>query len=303
MKGKTGRAVRSGLLLAVAVAGLLTVGCQVRSSDVTAAGPVRVLATTSFLADIAQNVAGSRLTVQSLIPVGINPHEYQPTPKDAAGIANSQLLIVNGLGYEAWLPNLLGASDRKPQVLTASDGLQPIGGGDPHMWMDPSNVVQYAENIQAGLSEADPPGAAEYASNAAAYIASLGTLGGWIKDQVAQIPANKRLLVTNHDELGYFAQAYDFKIVGAVIPSVTNEASPSAQQMAELILTVKSSGVPAIFLDVNENQNLARQIAAETGASVVTDLYVESLSTSGGPASTYLDMLRHDVNAIVNALK
>ncbi len=294
------RAVLLATLLTVA---LLTGGCGSKTPGVaTSGGPVKVLATTSFLADIAQNVAGSRLMVQSLIPVGANPHEYQPAPKDAATIGDTQVLIVNGLGYEAWLTNLLGASDHQPALITATNGLQPIGE-DPHMWMDPQSVVQYVENIRLGLSKVDPAGAPEYATNAAAYTTSLKALDAWIKDQVSQVPADKRMLVTNHDELGYFARAYGLKVVGAVIPNVTSEAGPSAQQMAQLIQTVRAAGVPAIFLDVNENRNLAQQIASETGAKVVTDLYIESLSVPGGPAPTYVDMLKHDVTAIVNALK
>ncbi len=290
------------MLLVLSAVALLAAGCAPQASTSREGGPIKVLATTSFLADIAQNVAGSRLTVRSLLPTGANPHEYQPTPKDAAALAQSQVLIVNGLGYEAWLTNLAGASQVQATIITATDGLQTLSG-DPHMWMDPLNVVRYTENIRDGLAKADPAGAVEYAANAAAYITSLKTLDASIKAQVSQVPAEKRLLVTNHDELGYFAQAYGFQILGAVIPSVTNEAAPSALQMTQLIQTVRTSGAPAIFLDVNENQNRARQIASETGAKVVTDLYVESLSAPNGPAATYIDMIKYDVSSIVNALK
>ncbi len=296
-----GRAARFVVLFAAVI---LSDGCGavggVPASQ--AAGTPKVLATTTFLADIAQNVAGSRWIVASLLPATANPHEYQPSPKDAFAIAECRVLIINGVGYEPWLTKLLGASGLQPDIVTASDGLQPAGG-DPHMWTDPQNVIRYVENIRDGLSKADPAGSADYAANADVYIARLKVLDAWIRQQVSQVPAAKRLLVTNHDELGYFAGAYGFKILGAVIPSVTNDAAPSAQQMAELIQTVKGSGAPAIFLDINENQNLARQIASETGAKVVTDLYVETLSARGGPASTYIDMMQYDVTAIVNALK
>jgi ABC-type Zn uptake system ZnuABC Zn-binding protein ZnuA len=124
-----------------------------------------------------------------------------------------------------------------------------------------------------------------------------------VKDQVNQLPVEQRLLVTNHDALGYFANAYNFKIVGAVIPSVTTDASPSARQLASLIGTIKSSGARAIFLDIGENQNLAQQIASETGVKVVTGLYVESISGSAGPAPTYIDMIKYDVTVILEALK
>jgi ABC-type Zn uptake system ZnuABC Zn-binding protein ZnuA len=124
-----------------------------------------------------------------------------------------------------------------------------------------------------------------------------------VKTEVNQLPPEKRLLVTNHDALGYFAQTYGFQVLGAVIPSVTTEASPSAQQMANLIETIKSSGAPAIFLDIGENQDLAQQIASETGAKVITDLYVETISAVDGPAPTYIEMIKHDVSTIVSALK
>ncbi len=165
------------------------------------------------------------------------------------------------------------------------------------------NVIHYVEHIRDGLSQTDPAGKETYTANADDYIAKLKDLDQWIKTNVAALPIEKRLLVTNHDALGYFSEAYGFKVVGAVIPSVTTEASPSAQQMAGLIDTIKSSGAPAIFLDVGENQKLAQQIASETGVKVVTDLYVESISTADGPAPTYIDMIKHDVNSIVEALK
>jgi zinc/manganese transport system substrate-binding protein len=273
-------------------------------------GGLRVAAVESFLRDIAQNVAGDRLEVETLIPVGADPHEYQLTPRDTATITASQVIIVNGLGYEGWLKETLNNVGGQRLVITATDGLSPNPDpagehldGDPHMWMDPMNVVHYVENIRDGFSEADPAGKEIYAANADAYIAGLNEMDRWIRDEVAGLPAGKRLLVTNHDALGYFSKAYGFQVIGAVIPGVTNEASPSAQEMAALIETIKSSGAPAIFLDISENQDLARQIAAESGADVVTDLYVETLSAADGPAPTYIEMIKHDVSTIVEALK
>jgi ABC-type Zn uptake system ZnuABC Zn-binding protein ZnuA len=297
------------LVLAVLVAVLLG-GCSRMNSGGAQTGGLRVLATETFLGDIAQNVAGSRLKVETLLPVTVDPHEFQPTPQDAIKIAQSQVLIVNGLGYETWLTKTLENSGGQRLVVVSSTGLSPRPDpsgehpdGDPHMWMNPLNVVHYVENIRDGLSQTDPAGRETYAANAQAYIAQLKDLDQWVKSQVAQLPPEKRLLVTNHDALGYFAEAYGFKVVGAVIPSVTDEASPSAQQMAGLIDTIKSSGAPAIFLDVGENQNLARQIASESGAKVVTDLYVETISAPGGPAANYIEMIKHDVSAIMEALK
>jgi ABC-type Zn uptake system ZnuABC Zn-binding protein ZnuA len=269
-----------------------------------------VMATESFLGDIAQNVAGNRIKVDTLLPVTVDPHEYQPKPQDVARLAQAQVLIVNGLGYEAWLQKTLDSLGGQRQVIVTTSGLVPAPDpsgqhpeGDPHMWMNPLFAINYVQQIQAGLTQADPAGKDVYAQNAAAYIVKLQALDQWVKDQVSQLPVEKRLLVTNHDALGYFAKAYDFKIIGAIIPSVTTDASPSAQQMAGLIDTIKHSNARAIFLDIGENQKLAQEIASETGAVVITNLYVESTSGPGGPAPTYIDMIKHDVTVILDALK
>jgi len=271
---------------------------------------VKVLATESFLGDIAQNVAGTRLRVETLIPAGADPHEFEPAPADVVAITKSQVLIANGLGYEAWLSKTLENMDSQQLVIIASEGLTPstdISGenpdGDPHMWMNPLNVIRYVENIRDGLTEADPEGTKVYAQNAQDYITKLKDLDQWVKNEVSQIPQEKRLLVTNHDALGYFANTYGFKIVGAVIPSVTDQASPSAQEMAALIDTIKSSGAPAIFMDIKENSIVAEQIAAETGVRLINDIYVEGISGPDGPAPTYIDMIKHDVLQIVSVLR
>jgi len=271
---------------------------------------LNVLATESFLGDIARNVAGSRVKIDVLLPVTTDPHEYEPKPQDITRLAQSQVLIINGLGYEAWLQKTLDSLGGQRLVIVTTNGLVPNPDpsgehpqGDPHMWMDPLKVINYVGQIQQGLSQADPGGKAVYAQNAAAYIAQLQELDQWVKDQVNQLPVKDRLLVTNHDALGYFAQAYGFKIVGAVIPSVSPDVSPSPQQLGGLIDTIRKSGAPAIFLDIGENRELADQVASETGVKVVTDLYVESTSGPNGPAPTYIDMIKYDVNRIISVLK
>jgi ABC-type Zn uptake system ZnuABC Zn-binding protein ZnuA len=281
---------------------LLLSGCGGNASSSGTTDPA-ILASTTFLADISQNVAGDRLTVESLLPVGADPHSYQPTPQDAAKVADSQLLITNGAEYEYFLEGLFENAGGEREVIEASAGL-PIRSEepDPHLWLDPNNVIIYVENIREGLTHFDPDGAAVYQANADAYSEQLKALDAWIVEQVSQIPPEKRLLVTNHEALGYYAGRYGFKIIGAVVPSMSSNASPSAAQMADLIDQIKSSGAPAIFLDASDNEMLARQIADETGVRVVTDLHLESL-TDGPPAATYIDMMKHNVTLIVNALK
>lgn len=274
----------------------------------------RVLATETFLADIAQNVAGNRLKVDALLPVAVDPHSFEPTPSDVRRVADSTVLITNGAGLEGYLKRLLDNAGGNRPIIEASKGLtsrQPSPGEptdadnpvDPHFWLDPNNVVKYTENIRDGLSQADPAGAAMYAANANAYIAQLKELDSWITEQVKALPPERRLLVTNHETLGYFADRYGFKIIGAIIPSVSTDSSPSAQQLAKLIDQIKTTRAPAIFLEAGANPQLANQIAQETGVKVVTGLYTHSISDASGPAPTYIEMMKYDVKAIVDALK
>ena len=286
---------------------LILSACSPRATDSPKSAPV-VVASTTFLADIAQNVAGDRLQVESLLPYGADAHSYQPIPQDVAKIADSDLLIVNGAGYEHFLGSVLENVGGERTVIEASAGLsvredaESEHGVDPHLWLDPNNVIGYVENIRDGLTAFDPEGADIYKSNADAYINQLRGLDLWIEGQVSTIPAERRLLVTNHDSLGYFAERYGFTVIGTVVAGTSSDAAPSAQQMAALIDQIKATGAPAVFLDAAELPTLARQIASDAGVRVVTDLYFGSL-TDGPPAGTYLDMMKHNVTQIVEALK
>ncbi len=296
---------------------LILTSCGSRPSE--AGGGLSVLATTTFLADIARNVTGDRVQVESLLPVGADPHAYQLTPTDAAKINKSTVLIQNGVEYEHFLETVLESAGGERLVITAADGLEPRQmeehageaeageghareAGDPHMWHDPILVITYVENIRDGLIQADSAGEAVYTANASAYITQLQELDAWITEQVKSIPVERRLLVTNHEALGYFADRYGFTIVGTVIPSLSTGASTSAQELAVVIEQIKSTGAPAIFLGDVENPNLANQIAAETGILVVENLHLESL-TDGAPASTYIEMMKYNVTQIVEALR
>ncbi len=265
-----------------------------------------VLTSTTILADITRNVAGDRLTVGSLVPIGADPHSYQPTPQDTAKVSKSKVLVVNGAGYELFLEPLLANADGERTLVEASTSLHlrsnAEDGIDPHLWLDPNNVIVYVENIRDGLVQFDPDGTEVYQANANAYITQLEELDAWINGQIAQIPPPRRLLVTNHEAFGYFAEQYGFTVVGTVIESFSSDASPSAQQMAALVDQIKLYEAPAIFLDASDNPSLAQQIAAETGVEVITDLHLESL-TEGAPAGTYIEMMRYNVTKIVEVIQ
>jgi len=267
-----------------------------------------VLASTTFLADIAQHIAGDQLTVESLLPTNADPHSYQPSPRDIVRISQSRLILINGAGYETFIEPLLENAKAGTEVIEASAGViqrkdaldRPLN--DPHMWLDPNNVMIYVENIREALTHLDPDHAEVYRINAESYVIELMELNDWITDQVSQIPKQRRLLVTNHESLGYFAQRYGFTVTGTLIEGFSSSASPSAGQVVELIELIQSSGASAVFLDAADNDALAQQIAEETGVRVVTGLHLESL-TEGPPAGSYIDMMKYNVTLITESLK
>lgn len=293
---------RLWLFVGIAV---LVASCGVQpASNGDKPAPV-ILTSTTVLADITRNIAGDRFQVESLLPIGSDPHSYQATPQDIARVSTSKLIILNGANYEQFLTTLLQNADEQGTLIEASAGIDPrkdAQGIDPHMWLDPNIIITYVENIRNALIQLDPDGKAVYQSNGDIYIAELKDLDSWIAKQVQQVPTEKRLLVTNHEAFGYFAERYGFTVVGTVIESFSSDASPSAQQLAALIDQIRSSGAPAIFLDSSDNATLAQQIADETNVKVVTDLHLESL-TDGAPAATYIDMMKYNVSQIVDALK
>jgi ABC-type Zn uptake system ZnuABC Zn-binding protein ZnuA len=303
--------VRCAVVAAAALS--LAAACS-RGTAALRPAPAGVLASESFLADIAGAVAGDRIAVATLVPIGADPHSWEPAPRDAAAVAHAALFIVNGSGLESFLAPLL-KSVEGPRVVEASAGLPPrlpragepaAGDGshetDPHFWLDPLNVIRYAENIRDALSALDPAGADAYRVNAAAYAEKLRELDRWIAAEVARVPPGKRLLVTNHESLGYFADRYGFRIVGTVIPSVSTGSSPSARQLADLVARLRSTGTAAIFVEVGADVRVARQVADEAGVKLVTSLRTHTLTDASGPAPSYLAMMRADVSAIVDAL-
>lgn len=312
------------LLLMPALLILSLGGCQ-SSGTADSAPPTAdadslptVLAVESFLADMAQNVAGDRLKIDTLMPLGLDPHAYEPAPRDIARVADADVLIVNGAGFEEWLAEVLDNAGGERLIIEASAGIavsqatdeasaeaddEHEHAGDPHFWLDPTQAVHYVAAIGDGLTAADPAGQALYAANAAAYSAELMELDGWIAAQIEQIPVERRLLITNHESLGHYAARYGLRIVGTVTTSSSSSAAPSAQQLAQLVDLIRSSGAPAVFLETGANAQMAEQLHAETGITVVTTLTTHSLSAADGPAPTYIEMMRANTESIVDALQ
>jgi ABC-type Zn uptake system ZnuABC Zn-binding protein ZnuA len=245
------------------------------------------------------------------MPRGTDPHAFEPTPQDAAALADADVLFMNGVGLEAFLAPLLQSAAEGVSAIPVSYGIallrsqgveEHAGEFDPHVWFDPRNVVVWTQNIERALSTLDPAGAEAYLANASAYEAQLQALDAWIEEQVAQVAPEKRRLVTDHASFSYFARRYGFEQVGAVFPGYSTLTEPSAQDIARLEDAIRQLNVQAVFVGLTVNPSLARRVAADTGTSLVF-LYSGSLSESGGPADSYLALMRFNASAIVAALR
>lgn len=275
-----------------------------------AAGQLQVVATTSILADVVSRVGGNQVYVTTLVPPGVNEHEYQPSPRDIAAVSDAALVFEVGLGLEEFMNTIIRNAAGEVNVITVSDGIsaKAFDGGhnehtsvDPHVWLDPANVIIWTENIAAALSTLDPANRTTYQANSQAYITELKALDEWIAAETDSVPQQRRLIVTDHMLFGYFAEKYGFTVVGAIIPSYSSLAEPSAQELAALEDAIRQYYVKVILVGNTVNPALASRIAGDTGIELV-QFYTGSLSTAEGPAGSYLDYMRHNVTTIVNAL-
>jgi ABC-type Zn uptake system ZnuABC Zn-binding protein ZnuA len=272
-------------------------------------GRLRVLATNSIVGDIVSQVGGKNITLSILMPVGTDPHNFQLRPQDATVLANAQIIFSNGAGLETFLPPMLNGIGGQGKLVEVSAGITLIhlpgntqSNWDPHTWMDPNNIIVWTKNIAAALSFADPVHTTNYQANAETYAASLRQLDTWIRTEVAFIPLPNRLLVTDHAVLGYFAAQYGFIQEGTISGSFSSDAAPSAMELAALEDKIRLTGVKAIFVSEVANQTFANQIAADTGIKAVW-IYHATLTAAGDPAPSYLEFIRYNVKAIVEALK
>lgn len=281
---------------------------------------LRAVATTSIVGDVVKSVAGDDLDLRVLMGAGMDPHTFEPTPRDAAAVAQAELVFLNGAGLETFQDNLLGANrNPRTRVVELSQGLPLVhreihcahehaheehehGDLDPHVWLDPTLVARWTDGIAQALVEQDPARAETYRARAAAYRRQLEDLDGWIRSTVAGLPETDRRFVTDHHEFGYFADRYGFTVTGALLPNITTTAESSAREMAELEEHIRKTGTRVLVVGHGINPTLARRVAHDTGLRVVT-LYTGALSPPGGPAATYLDLMRFNVSNLVQALR
>lgn len=289
----------------------LLAACQPASVDPSASGAggrLRVVTTTSVFGDLVSSVGGDLVSVTSLVPKGGDVHTFEPKPADIRAVAEAQLLVMNGLGLDDWLAKTIrnAAEEGTPLLRLAEDlpGVTLLPGDEPetqnpHLWMDVAYARAYVARIATALEEHDPAHAEQYATQAAAYGARLASLDAWVHEQVGTIPEPNRKIVTFHDALPYYAREYGIAIVGVAVPAPGQD--PSAGYTARLVDAIRSAGVRAIFSENQFPAKLADQLAAETGARVVANLYDDSLGDP--PVTSYEELIRWDTQQLVEALR
>lgn len=267
------------------------------------ADSLNVVASFSILADFVRNVGGDKVKVTSLVGPNSDVHVYTPAPSDAKTVAAAQLVVINGLGLEGWLPRLLQSSGSKAEAVVATKGITPLKRGsdaDPHAWQSVANAKIYVTNIRDALDAIDPADAGIFNANAMRYLAALDALDSEVREAIAKISPERRKLIATHDAFGYLAADYGISFIA---PSgVSTEAEPSARDIAQIIHQIRAEKIPAVFLENISDDRLMGRIAAETGARVGGTLFSDSLTDEKGAAPTYIDLVRHNIKVLTSAL-
>jgi ABC-type Zn uptake system ZnuABC Zn-binding protein ZnuA len=267
---------------------------------------LKVASLSTITTEIAASVGGDAVKVIPIIKPGMDPHEFQPSPSDVRQIEGADLVLISGKGMEGYLTKLEEAVGNKAKFVDVGSSIPSLKleeegkmVEDPHWWHSIENVKKATIVIKKRFIESDPANKAIFEKNAAAYLAKLTELQKWAKREIATLPSDKRKLVTSHDAFQYFARDYGFKIYA--IEGVSTDDQPSSKKIAVLIKTIRDQGVKAVFFESIENPKVIGEITGETGAKVGGELYADGLGAK--EASTYSDMIRHNVTAIVENLR
>ena len=276
-------------------------------SSVNTEGKKKVLTTFTVLADIAQNIAGDKLNIESITRIGAEIHGYEPTPSDIVKAQDADLILYNGMNLERWFEQFLGNVNDVPSVLL-TEGIEPIpiaegpyaNKPNPHAWMSPRNALVYVENIRQAFVELDPENADTYNANAEAYSEQLKAIDAELQGDLEQVPENQRYLVSCEGAFSYLARDYDLKEI--YMWPINAEQQFTPKQVQGVIEEVKTNDVPTIFCESTVNDEGQKQVAKTTGARFGGNLYVDSLSTEDGPVPTFIDLLEYDARTISNGL-
>ncbi|CAK0764548.1 zinc/manganese transport system substrate-binding protein [Azospirillaceae bacterium] len=277
------------------------------------AEPLKVVASFSILADITRQIGGRFVEVKSLVGPDGDAHVFEPSPADAKIVKIARVVVLNGLNFEEWAPKLLQATGTQAEIVTTTIGItpRPLNTNhdhhkhsheevDPHAWQNVENVKIYTKNIVEGLSKADSEHAEDYRLQGKAYLTRLDALEVRIKKSLDAIPVESRKAITSHDALGYLGDAYGIMFIAP--EGARGESQPSAKDVAKLIKQIRKEKIKAIFVENMSDPRLTQQVSRETGAKIGGKLYSDALSPAEGPASTYIDMMDHNIRLIAKSL-
>jgi zinc/manganese transport system substrate-binding protein len=272
-----------------------------------AATPIRVVASFSVLADLVREIGGDEVSVTSLVPPDGDAHTYEPRPSDLRAIQGAKLVVTNGLGLDAWMDRLIEAAGGATARVVASAEVSPRRMSeagrqvlDPHAWQDPRNGVLYARAITEGLIRVAPDRAERIRGQGERYIAAIQETDAWIERTLAPLPPDKRKVITSHDAFGYYGARYGIEFHAA--QGIDTDAEPSARDISRLAAQIRREHIRAVFVENMTDPRLARALAREAGAVVGGTVYSDALSPPGGPAATYLAMLRHNTTLFAAAM-
>jgi zinc/manganese transport system substrate-binding protein/manganese/iron transport system substrate-binding protein len=298
------------VILAAVLGAVMAGGCSTNkpagSADQRHGRILRVVATTTQVADFARNLGGDRIQVTSLLKPNLDAHDFEPSPADVEAIARADLVVENGAGLESWLHDTITNSGFDGPLVDTSQGvrLRMVGGAiDPHIWQNPRNAEVMVANIDRAFAAADPADARVFRANLAGYTKQLQALDAEVQRQIDSL-ANKKL-VTNHDAFGYYVDRYGLQLVGSVIPSFDTSAELSGRDIRDLVAEIKATRVKAILSETSLPPRTAETIGREAGVKVVTGedaLYGDTLGPPGSDGDTYLKMIRHNTRTIVSNL-
>lgn len=286
------------------------------SAQAPSAAPVRVVASFSILGDWVRAVGGERVAVDVLVGPGSDAHVFQPSPAHARQVGQAQAVFSVGMGFEGWLGRLLRTAAYKGPQVIVSKGIEPLrnraggkghdhdhdhGATDPHAWQSVPQALVMVGRVTEGLCQADAAGCETYRANAVRYASQLRELDTEIRAAWATVPVAQRKVITSHDAFGYYARDYGVRFLAA--QGVSTESEASAQGVARLVRQIRQEKVKALFVESIADPRLMEQIARETGVKPSGALFSDSLSPPGGPAATYIDLMRHNTRALVTAAR
>jgi ABC-type Zn uptake system ZnuABC Zn-binding protein ZnuA len=292
------------LLVAIAVLALVVSACGAGGGAEAGDDGIHVVATTTILADLVREVGGDRVTVESLVPKGGEAHTFDPTPSDVRRVVEADLIVRNGLGLDDWLRKLIEDAGAKAPVVALGEDLPGAAyiseGGqvNPHLWLDVAYGRAYAARVARELERLDPEHATAIQATAAAYDTRLAGLDADIRTRLAGVPEPDRTVISFHDAFPYFARAYGLTVDGTVVDAPGQD--PSAAQVEALIAEIRAKGVKAILAEAQFSDKLVRAIADESGATVVSDLYTDSVGDA--PVDTYESVMRWDADRLLEIL-